>query len=179
MYPEFALINGEKYKINTDLLTAKCCFKTINDDTIDDYERTLGVIFLLFGFVPKKDIDLFLKKAVLFLQRGEETVADEEKTRDMDINLDESYITASFLGEYHIDLQKENMHYWQFVDLLNGLSDKCVLSRVRRIRNYDLSEIKDGAERDRMAKAQEALKLPEKLTAAEKKAADEFEALFE
>lgn len=178
MYPTSAEIGGKIYPINTNLATARECFGIINDPGISDYERSLAVIYKLFGFIPETDGGLFLEKARIFLQRGEPADGGAENP-DMDILADEGYIIASFRMDYGVDLNAENMHFWQFLDLLQGLSENCVLSRVRKIRNYNLSEISDPAERAKMAAAQEALKLPERLSAEEKQAVDEFEALFE
>lgn len=180
-YPTSAEVNGVIYPINTDLQTAKECFRVINDDTIDGYERTLAVIYLIFGFVPTENCDLFLDKCRKFLQCGQEKDEDDDDDEppDMDINYDEGYIESSFMAEYRVDLSTENMHYWKFMDLLQGLSENCVLSRVRKIRNYDLSEISDDKERRKMAEAQERLKLPEVLTDEEKEVIDKFESLFE
>lgn len=177
-YPTAAEVNGVVYPINTDYQTAKECFAIINDGSISDSERALAVIYKIFGFVPTENGELFLEKAVKFLQCGEESQTESDSAPDMDINYDEGFIEASFMMDYQVDLSASNMHYWKFADLLQGLSEECVLSRVRKIRNYDLSEISDEKERSKMAKAQEALKLPEELTADEKRAIDEFEALF-
>lgn len=181
IYPTSAEVNGVVYPIKTDLQTAKRCFTVINDDSIDGYERTLAVIYLIFGFVPNENCDLFLEKARKFLQCGEEKEEnkDDEEPPDMDINYDEGYIESSFMAEYNIDLSTDNMHYWKFMHLLQGLSENCVLSRVRKIRNYDLSEISDYKERTKMAEAQERFKLPEVLTDEEQEAIDRFESLFD
>lgn len=178
MYPTSAEVNGVIYPINTDFETARDCFRIINDEEISDYERSLAVIYKIFGFVPDKDGDLFLEKARKFLQCGNENERADDVEPDMDIIYDNGYIVASFMSDYHIDLNVTNMHYWQFMDLLQGLSEKCVLSRVRKIRNYDLSEISDDTERMKMAQAQEALKLPERLSTEEQEKIDMFEAFF-
>ena len=53
------------------------------------------------------------------------------------------------------------------------------MSRVREIRNYDLTELKDPKARAKMAKAKEAVALPNKFSRDEQKAIDEFEKLFD
>ncbi len=182
LYPEYAEVNGQRYKLNTDVETAKECFRISDDPSISDYERPLAIIYKLFGFVPTENLDLFLAKAVKFLQCGKEAVNEadaDEEPKDMDINYDEGFIAASFMSDYKIDLNTANLHYWQFMDLLQGLSEECILSRVRKIRSYDLSEISDARERTKMARVKDALKLPETITAEEQKAIDDFERLFE
>ena len=178
-YPEYATIDGKDYKINTDFNVALRCFEVIEDNEISDMERTLAVIFLLFGFIPDDNLDKFLEKATLFLQCGKPKDNSSSGERDMDLNADRCYINASFMSDYKIDLSQTKMHYWMFIDLLKGLTEHCILSRVREIRNYDLSDVKDAKTRNKILKAQESVELPKKFTKEEQEAIDNFEKLFE
>ena len=78
-----------------------------------------------------------------------------------------------------MDLNAVKMHWWQFCELIQGLTEHCVLSRIREIRNYDLAEIKDSKSRIKMAKAQASVALPIRHTKEELEAIDAFERLFE
>ena len=177
MYPEYATIDGKDYKINTDFNVALRCFEVIEDTEISDTERTLAVLFLLFGFIPEDNLEEFLAKAALFLQCGTKD-NNSSGERDIDLNADRSYINASFMSDYRIDLSQTKMHYWMFIDLLKGLTEHCILSRVREIRNYDLSDVKDAKTRNKIIKAQESVALPKKFTKEEQEAIDNFEKLF-
>ena len=134
---------------------------------------------MLFGFIPETDLQQFLDKAALFLQCGK--TADEcgANKKDMDFWHDRAYINASFMSDYKLDLSTAKLHWWQFCELIQGLTENCVLSRVREIRNYDLNEIKDSKSKAKMAKAKEAVALPVKHTREELEAIDAFERLFE
>ena len=178
-YPEFAEVDGKRYKINTDFRVALKCFEVIEDNSICDEERALAVIYLLFGEVPMSSAEDFLRIAGNYLTCGEKETTQANTERDMDFSADEKYITASFMSDYQIDLSTTNMHFWQYIRLIQGLTEKSVLSRVREIRNYDLSEIKDPKTRAKMVKAKEAVALPNKFSMAEQEAIDEFEKLFE
>lgn len=181
MYPKYAQIGSEKYELNTDFRTAKECYVIINDGTISDLERTLAVIFKLFGFIPQENVDVFLEKAILFLSCGRTAKQEEDEESeppDYDVNYDEGFIEASFQSCYGIDLSNSHIHWWRFNDLIQGLDKNCILSRVREIRNYDLNEIKDPVQRAKMAQSQEALKLPECISAEEQQKIDEFERFF-
>ena len=48
-YPEYAEVNGKRYKINTDFRVAIECNRIAQDNTIGDYERALAIIYTLFG----------------------------------------------------------------------------------------------------------------------------------
>lgn len=70
-YPKFAKVAGKKYPINTSFVTALKCFDIVNDDTISDTERSLAVIYKLFGFIPEDNFEEFLNVAIKYLQCGE------------------------------------------------------------------------------------------------------------
>ena len=177
-YPEYAEINGVRYKINTDYRVALRCFEVIEDATISDEERVLAIVYLLFGEVPSSNVEEFLRIAGNYLCCGEKETASTGE-RDIDFIADEKYIVASFMSDYKIDLSSADMHFWQYIQLIQGFTDKSVMSRVREIRNYDLSELKDPKSRAKMVKAKEAVALPDKFTVDEQKAIDEFEKLFD
>ena len=164
MYPESAKINGIEYPINTDFKVALDCFKIIEDDTIEDEERTLAIIYKLFGFIPKDNLELVFDRAVKFLQCGETLETQKHREKDMDFFQDEKYIVASFMSDYKLDLSKENLHWWAYINLIQGLTDETILSKIRYIRNYDLSEIKDNKERQKMVDAKNSVTLKEKKT---------------
>lgn len=178
-YPEYAEIRGKKYKLNTDYRVAIKCFEVVNDQKIGDYERAMAIIYLIFGFIPENNQDLFMEKAILFLQCGKENAESDPSKRDMDFSADSGYINASFMSDYHIDLPSTDMHFWKYIELIQGLTDKCILSRVREIRDYDLSEVKDSKTRGKIIRAKEAVKLPIVRTQEEQEAIDRFEKLLE
>lgn len=164
MYPEYAEIKNKQYKIDTNFETALWCFEIIEDETITDYERALAIVYLLFGFIPNENIDLFLLKAKNYLQCGKSDEEHNQEKKDMDFIQDRRYINSSFMSDYHIDLSKEKLHFWQFVELLEGLTEECVLNRVRDLRDYNLNEIKDVKKRDKIKKAQSRVALKNKET---------------
>lgn len=166
-YPEYAEVEGKKYKINTDFRAAIECNKIAEDKNISDYERALAIIYVLFGdegINTPTHQEKLLKIALKYLSCGNEIVKENNDTPDMDFIEDYSYIKTSFRSDYGINLDKENMHWWEFYDLINGLSNSeygncCVLNRIRNLRNYDLSQIKDNKQRQKMAKAKEQVAL--------------------
>ena len=177
--PEFVKVNDRKYKINTDYRVALKCEEVAQDEEIGDYERSLAIIYLLYGDIGldnKDDYDELLRLGVKFLMCGEEP-NDDVDTPDMDFSQDYGLIRASFKSDYGIVLDKEEMHWWDFNMYLNGLTEKCVLNRVRELRTYDTSQIKDIKEKDKIEKSKRkvALKTKEpKLTIEQQKSIDTF-----
>lgn len=179
MYPNKAKINGKLYQINTDYKAALKCFEIINDKSISDMERTYAVIYKLFGVIPKKEeIGKFIEKVTLYLGCGERQEEHTSRKRDIDINYDMKYIIASFRSDYNIDIMSEDMHWYEFVNLISGFTDKSIMSRIRDIRNYDLSGINDAKQRKKIIEAQKQVALPEEINEEHFKMLEEFESLL-
>lgn len=166
-YPTYVIVNDKRYDINTDFRTAIECNQIALDETIGDYERALAIIYKLFGQegLHCDDCEKLLNLALKFLMCNQDpSEINSNKQPDMDYIEDYDYIEASFMSDYGMDLSKENMHWWKFFKLLNGLSNSdtgncCILNRVRNIRNIDLSEIKDNKERARIREMQDRVAL--------------------
>lgn len=63
--------------------------------------------------------------------------------------------------------------------MLTGLTDKSMLSRVRDIRNYDLSTVNDEKFKEKMRLAKKEVALDdEEYTEEEQEEINEFESLF-
>lgn len=171
-YPVEIEIDGVEYEININYTYALACFSCINDPEISEIERALGVIGILYKEAPE-DTEKALEMAIKYLRCGKE-VKDEDRHQDMDFEYDENYIKSSFMSDYKIDLDDTEMHWWKFCNLLQGLTDNCILNRVRDIRNYDISNIKDPQTRHKILKAQQDLALPEHMSQEEQDMLDDF-----
>ncbi len=166
-YPEYVKIGEKKYKINTDFRVAIECNSIATDVEISDYERALGIIYKLFGEDGLSDFDnheKLLELAKKYLSCGKEIQEQITEEPDMDFVQDMDYIKASFRSDYSINLDEEKMHWWEFCNLLNGLSNSemgncCILNRIRNLRNLDLKDIKDPKEREKLLKAKEQVSL--------------------
>lgn len=175
--PEYAEVNGKKYKINTDFRIAIECQKIAEDSSIGDFQRAMGIIYKLYGSeaLDTKNMDdwnRLLELAIEFLTLGKKQIDSNSNGNDLDMDLveDMPYIEASFMSDYRIDLSSQKIHWWKFYKLLEGLSNSemgncCILNRIRNLRTMDISKIKDVKERDRIneAKKQYALKKKNKI----------------
>lgn len=172
-YPTKVKIEDKEYPINTDFRVAIECDNIAKSDDIGTYEKALAIIYKLFGdkgLDDKQNHEKLLELGQKYLLCGKEiTDADKKEEEDMDYIQDMDYIEASFMSDYHIDLSQTEMHWWKFYNLISGLSNSemgncCVLNRIRNLRTYDTSQIKDIKERTKIeeAKRQVALKKKEK-----------------
>ena len=184
-YPEYVEVEGKRYKINTDFRNAIECNRIATDSTIGDFERVLGIIYVLFGdegINTPEHYERLLELAQKYLACGKE-LEDNSEEPDMDFIQDMDYIEASFMSDYHMDLANMEMHWWKFFNLMNGLSNSemgncCILNRIRNLRNYDLKDIQDPKERNKIKKAKEQVALHKKpkkqATNEQLKSAEEF-----
>ncbi len=187
-YPEFAEIDGEEYKINTDYKYALECFKIIDNASISDMERAIAVVSVLFGREDKngdivgipKNLEKALEKATIFLLCGKENKNIKETKKDMDFEYDKEFIYASFISDYNIDLENKEMHFWKFCSLISGLTEDSILNRVRDLRNTNLSDYKDSKIKGKIQEAMERVALPTEYDydSEDMQAIDEFNKLL-
>lgn len=182
--PEYVKIGNKKYKINTSYKIAIECNEIAQDTNIDDNERALAIIFKLFGddgIDCPNDWDMLLKLGLKYLS-CDNNIDNKNDDVNMDYIQDMNYIEASFMSDYGIDLSKDDMNWYKFNNLINGLSNSdmgncCVLNRIRNLRDLDLSTIKDSKERQKLAKVQKQIALKKKqrkITQQELDSANEF-----
>lgn len=181
--PQYAKVGDKLYKINTNYKVAIKCQQIATDNTIGDFERALGIIYTLFGEEALNTPDHYgklLELAKKYLSCGKE-LEDKKEKPDMDFVKDIDLIEASFMSDFHIDLTQEEMDWWKFNNLLNGLSNSelgncCILNNIRNLRRFDASKIKDNKERQKIIEAQKFWALDEEvhLTKEQEKSMEEL-----
>lgn len=159
-------IDDTVYSANVDFRNIIECNRIADDGTIGDFERVLGIICTLYGVDAIDNPNHYgklLKWALNYISCGKEVIERKEQP-DMDYIEDYDLIWASFISDYKMDLESEEMDWQKFYKLMNGLSNSemgncCVLNRVRNLRNFDASKIKDSKERQKIAEAKEEVAL--------------------
>lgn len=162
-YPRFAKVGNKKYSINTNYKVALECEKVARSN-VSEEERAMAIIYLLFGdegLQNSQDWNDLLAIALKYLNCGKEKLEDDEELEiDMDFTQDWEYIRTSFFYDYKTELEENTyMHWWKFYNLLCGLSEKCILNRVRFVRTFDIEQIKDSSEKEKWIKQKERLAL--------------------
>ena len=181
-------IDNTIYEANTDFRIAIRCNEIAQDKTIGDFERSLGIIYTMFGDSGLDNPDHYQKLlnwALKYLSCGKD-IKDTNEEPDMDYIEDMEYIEASFMSDYQIDLENTEMDWQKFNKLINGLSNSemgncCILNRIRNLRNFDVKEIKDTKEKEKILKAKEQVALKKykkekevKLTEKQQHSVDDF-----
>lgn len=87
---------------------------------------------------------------------------NEKKSLSFDFDVDADLIYAAFWQTYGIDLTQEQgkLHWYSFKALLNGLPDDTLFTKVRQIRQTDLSKIKNKEQKREMRRMKREVALP-------------------
>lgn len=177
MYPTKIEANGHYYKLNTDYRIALACLKAINDKSISDLERFYAIEGLLIDEdnIIMQDEKIIKDKIAIYLRCGAKENTPSEEI-DMDYFKDEIRIKTSIRQCYHINLNEiEYLHWWEYNELISGLTSDSLLNKTRELRNYDLNQIKDPKEKERMKKAKEYVSLD----SYDEESSEEHEAMVE
>lgn len=175
------------YTADIDFRTAIKCNEIADDGTISKYERPLAIIYLVFGEEGLKNSEHFqtlLDWYMKYLKRGKENTSENEK-KDMDYIEDKGLIESSFKYDYKYNPYNMDFLSWEeFFNDLNNLSNSefgncCVLNRVRNLRNFDVSQIKDQKEKQKIIKAKQQValkknKIKKQVTEKQKESAKKF-----
>ena len=103
--------------------------------------------------------------------KEEKTSQNNENKREKQIYsyvFDADKIYSAFIQQYNIDLQKTNLHWWQFRSMFESLTDETQIVEIMGYRAMDLSKIKDKEERKRYRKLQKLYALPDMRTQEQK-----------
>lgn len=163
--PKFVKVDNKLYEINTDFRVALECNRIAMDKNIGDYERSLAILYKLFGdsAISCENQSRLLELGLQYLSLGEEQKSlknDFENKNELDFSKCTGIIKSSFKFDYNYDpYELEYLHWYDFYNDLSNLSTSefgncCILNRIISILNQDISKIKDSKERDKLNKAQ-------------------------
>ena len=103
-----------------------------------------------------------LPKVFKYLRcESEENTSEEEI--DMDYFQDEKIIRTSLRQCYKMTPEEiDNLSWYEYNELISGLTEETLLFRIRDIRSKNPNDIKDAKERTRLMKAKESVALKPK-----------------
>lgn len=151
------LSNEEKIRISLHLFFD---LKTIEEHKI---EELINVILKLYTCNYKKDKEKVKK------ERSDNKIKQKENIqRIYSFEYDDFYIFSAFLQQYGINLQKEDMHWYEFKSLFDGLTEDTKFIKIIQYRSVDLNDIKDKEMRKFYIKQKKIYKLPDMRSEEEK-----------
>lgn len=166
------------YPISASFRTGIKMSKCMSDPDLSDMERFYIASYLLF---PKRcpEPQEAAKAIEWFMTEFNHDNYQQKKNEDiiMDWDMDQWRIYAAFRNQYHIDLQKAEMHWFVFMGLLGNLQESS-LTHVMDIRQKKITSKMSQEEKNayRSAKKIFGIKAPkdEKITPEEQARIDEF-----
>jgi Bacteriophage Gp15 protein len=176
--PKEVIIDMRNYPVHYDF---RSCLRTImafEDNDLTPQEKQSIMLFNLYPRIPD-NAEAACIQAAWFLNGGKEVDEDQDittSTRVYSFSKDAGYIFAAFRQTHGIDLQKEDLHWWEFLALFMDLGSETMFCQLVSLRK----RLKDGTatpEERKMAQALgEVIEVPEldDRTIEEKEAYAEF-----
>lgn len=172
------------FRIDSDFQTGIMLFQLLQDNELSQQERMGRAIALLFldedeggNPLPMPDFKTGMDGVIWFLSDwNHDNPGKKDSTKVTDYDVDQWRIYAAFRAQYHINLNTDRLHFWEFMGLLSTL-EECAFTRVASIRQQKIDPKMDKREKDalREAKKRYALESPEEeLTQEEQEAIDAF-----
>ncbi len=171
--PDYLEVGGEKIFIDTDFRTWIRFDQELfwSDKPIE--ERFFSALEICYNGNIPADINSAIHAAIGFYAPKEETIKELGKNSQTErgnpsrrkqiysFTHDASLICSAFLAQYGIDLTKDNLHWWLFRALFEGLTDDNKICKVMEIRSVDLSKIKDKEQKAHYRKLKRIYRLPD------------------
>ena len=128
------------YPIDTDFQIGIMISQCLTDDSLSDLEKFYVAAWLLFPTDSRPDNAGIGKAINWYMTDFLHDNYPEKKRNDvvMDWDIDQWRIYAAFWAQYHIDLNRTRMHWFQFMGLLTNL-EECAFTRVMDIRQKEIT----------------------------------------
>lgn len=176
-YPVFIRVEGEIIPIYTDFRKYIKLMDILKSEDVTDLEKA-EFLCSFFLKVPK-DVNTAIDRFWDFVLMEDLKLPSKEKTEDSEedseiesekpikelysFEYDYAFILSGFLQCYQINLKSiDYMHWWEFRCLFQGLPADTEIKQRIRYRGIDLGGIKDKAERRRIQRIQNKIRLPSK-----------------
>lgn len=166
-------------EFNTDFRTSMLFEMLMQDRNINKKSKVIQAIKLYYPNVDEiVDIEKSINDMLWFYRCGKElndsNIKNNNSSNDIkqiySYEFDDNYIYSAFLQQYNIDLQDENLHWWKFKAMFDGLSKNTKIVEIMEYRAIDLKTIKDKEERKRIKRLKDVYKLPDMRTKEQKEA---------
>lgn len=176
---ELPKITPNSYKINTSYKQGIKFELLMQDNELQKEEKVMLALAL---FYDKKEINqmktpeelqkrindiLWFYKCNKIEQNNKGVNARKEK-QIYSYEFDADKIYSAFMQQYNVDLQKTDLHWWQFRSMFESLTDKTQIVEIMGYRAIDLSKIKDKEEKKRYKELKRIYVLPDMRTQEQK-----------
>lgn len=170
-------IDKKKYEIHSDFRTSIIFSLMMNDDSLSEEEKLLGALKLYYPVIPK-NTEKAIEKIYWFYSRGNveednkkvkqgKRIFKRNNKRAYDFKTDSDLIFTAFMTQYNINLNRENLHWWEFIALFNSLNDDNEIVKIMNYRTIDLTSIEDKKERKMYSDLQKYYSLEDRISKEE------------
>lgn len=147
-----------------------------NELTVEEkIDLALNIFFYkqdLAKIKKEEELISFLEDIIWFYRCGKKETKKTNKTRKgkqiFSYDFDADIIYSAFFQQYNIDLQVENLHWWQFKSMFENLTSSTRIVEIMGYRAMDLSNIKNKKEKAKYKKLKELYALPDMRTQEQK-----------
>lgn len=167
--PRYIIVQGRRYLIRAPFDAVLFSYSVLHNPRMSERDKIILIAGTLLVHPPWRfSRKVEAVKAVFALLQGGD--AHDDAPPCMDFTQDAAYIRAAFLQQYGMDLRRQcgKLSWFDFVDLLSGLTDATTFIRIVQIRSRPMPPATRYNEQERrelaQAKARFALKLDEKDT---------------
>lgn len=176
----------EGFPIDTDFGIGIQIMQALEDEELSQQEQIEAALSLLFltedskgNPLPIPDAQTAVNGLVWFLTDwNHDNNKAEDKTKVTDWDIDQWRIYSAFRQHYGINLQKDSLHFWEFMGLLTTLPE-CAYTRIIDIRAKKITNKMGKEEKNMYMRLKEvyALKQPKAVeyTDEQKAAIDEYD----
>ena len=181
--PTTVIIDDVEFDINSDFRISMMFELLINDPELSERERLYQTLILYYPIIPS-NLEAAVDKIMWFYKCGKEEEKEENNNtskptgkstmRIYDYEHDSEIIFASFMKSYGINLQRDNLHWWEFKSLFDNIDEDSKLYKIMEIRSVNLNQIKDKDKKNYYKKMKDLYKLPDNISKSEKEKLDEL-----
>lgn len=124
------------YEINTDFRNCLKIILAFEDENLTIEEKYYIMLKRLYGFIPNNQEEA-IKKAILFLDCGEEQKEDADKPRIYSFSKDAKYIYSAIeTSSNGLDLENiEYLHWWKFYYKFFDINKDTTFSNIISLRD--------------------------------------------
>ena len=181
--PTTVIIDDVEFEINSDFRISMMFELLINDPELSERERLYQALILYYPIIPS-NLEAAVDKIMWFYKCGKEEQEENNNTNKSsgkktvkkiyDYEHDSEIIFASFMKSYGINLQRDNLHWWEFKSLFDNIDEDSKLYKIMEIRSVNLSQVKDKDKKNYYKKMKDLYKLPDNISKSEKEKLDEL-----
>jgi len=169
--PDTVMIDGQAYALHTDFRRWMQFEKIMFEERLSFLEKLARLFVLCYKELPPD-----VEKAVLGLRlfyagkdpEGRKASPGSSCQPVYSFYQDSGLIYAAFYQQYGLDLCTVDLHWWQFLALLDGLSDTTRFVQVIGYRAASLSSVSDASKRQFLQNMKRLYALEDRRSADEK-----------